>query len=73
MPGYIVLRHDRNRTGGGVCLYVRSDLAFNPCFDLQKDGVETVWAEVLLPKTLPILTGVCYRPPKQCEFYELLE
>ena len=61
MPSDTILRLDRNRDGGGVCLYyVRSDLAFNPRFDLQKDGIETVWAEVL--------TGVCYWPPKQCDF-----
>ena len=68
MPGYIILRHDRNRNGGGAWSYVPNDSAFNPRFDLQKDGVETVWAEVLLPKTHPILIGVCNRPPKQCEF-----
>ena len=71
---YSILRHDRNRNGGGVCInYLRSDLAFNPRQDLQPDGVESVWAEVLLPKTRPILTGICYRPPRQCDFYELLE
>ena len=56
LPGYSILRHDRNRNGGGVCIYLRSDLAFNPRQDLQSDGVESVWAEVL-PKTRPILTG----------------
>ena len=73
LPGYSILRHDRNRKGGGVCIYLRSDLAFNPRQDLQSDGVESVWAEVLLPKTRPILTGICYRPPRQCDFCELLE
>ena len=55
-----------------VCIYLRSDLAFNPRQDLQTDGVESVWAEVL-PKTRPILIGICYRLPRQCDFYELLE
>ena len=35
--------------------------------------MESVWAEVLLPKTRPILTGIFYWPPRQCDFYELLE
>ena len=28
---------------------------------------------MILPKTRPILTGVCYRPPKQGDFFDLLE
>ena len=73
IPGYIIHRRDRNRNGGGVCIYIKSDLAFNPRPDLSHDGLESLWVEVLLPKTPPILTGVCYRPPKQNDFYELLE
>ena len=71
--GYSILRHDRNRHGGGVCLYIRSDISFSPSIDLQTNNVETVWSEVLLPKTRPILTGICYRPPKQSDFVDLLE
>ena len=41
--------------------------------DLQTDNLETVWAEVLLPKTRPILTGICYRPPRQSDFFDVLE
>ena len=44
--GYTILRHDRNRHGGGVCLYIRSDISFSPRTDLQTDNLETVWAEV---------------------------
>lgn len=29
--------------------------------------------ELPLPKSKPIIKGVCYRPSKQTEFYELLE
>ena len=72
IPGYLIVRHDRNRTGGGVCLYIRSDIAFNPKNDIGAD-LETVWAELYLPKTKPILVGVCYRPPKQMDFFSLLE
>lgn len=32
-----------------------------------------MWSEIILPKTRPILVGVCYRPPKQNNFYELSE
>lgn len=74
IPGYIIQRKDRQHTGGGVYTYIHTDLAFNPCIDLvSADDTETVWVEILLLKSHPILTGVCYRPPKQMDFYERLE
>ena len=63
--GYSVLRHDRNREGGGVCVYVRNDFAFNPRPDLHDDRIEAIWFDLLLPKSKPITIGVCYRPPDE--------
>ena len=73
LPGYVVQRKDRERSGGGVCMYIRSDLAFNPRPELSTDQLETLWIEILLPKTKPILVCVCYRPPHQNDFYKLFE
>ena len=72
LSGYYIYRRDRNRHGGGVCLFIRSDITFNPHHNLQVDGLESAWVEVILPKTKPIIV-VCYRPPKQTDFYKLLE
>ena len=72
IPGYHFLRKDRNREGGGVGLYIRSDLTFNHRTDLDSD-IETVWCDLLLPKTKPIVIGVCYRAPRQTEFFDKLE
>ena len=58
LPGYVVQRKDRERSGGGVCMYIRSDLAFNPRPELSTDQLETLWIEILLPKTKPILVCV---------------
>ena len=73
IDGYIVHRRDRNRHGGGVCLFTMSDIAFNPEPDLSTDDLESLCVNILLPKTKPILVGVCYRPPTQFNFYKLLE
>ena len=73
IPGYNIHRRDRDRHGGGVCLYIKSNLPFNPRRDQEVEGLEAAWVEILLPKTRPIAIGVCYRPPKQQNFYELLE
>lgn len=58
---------------GGVCIYVRDDLSFNPRDELLHDELEATWIEILLPKTKPILCGGVYRPPQQCKFYKLIE
>lgn len=72
--GYTILRKDRNRCGGGVCMYVREDIAYT---SLQLDSVnntdEMLCVELLLPKTKPIIVGTCYRPPQQSSFVEQFE
>lgn len=70
---YQITRKDRNRQGGGVCIYVRNDIIFNHRSDLNHDELEAVWVELLLPRTKPILTGAIYRPPKQNSFYQDFE
>ena len=62
IPYYTVIRKDRNREGGGVCMYIRTDLAFNQRNDISDDQLEMLWIELLLPHTRPILICTCYRP-----------
>ena len=57
IPGYCVVRRDRDRNGGGVCVYVKSDMAYNVRPDLAHDNLEMVWVELLLPHSKPILVG----------------
>ena len=73
MLGYTVVHKDRNRNGGGVCLYVRSDISYNPRTDLLCDELESVWIDLLLPMALPITVGACYRHPTQDNFLDLME
>ena len=73
IDNYVVLRKDRDRHGGGVCQFIRKDLAFNPQPHLEKDGMESIWTRILLPKTKPFIVGTCYRPPHQNDFYSNLE
>ena len=73
IENYSVVRSDRSRNGGGVCMYIRNDLAFSLLQDLKIEGIESIWIEILLPKTKPIVVGACYRPPKQNDFLELFE
>ena len=73
IEGYNILRRDRQTHAGGVCMYVRSDLAYNPREDLQNENLEDLWLELLLPKTKPIVIGTCYRAPNNSKLTESLE
>ena len=73
IDNYTVRRNDKNRHGGGVCMYIRRDLAFNSVDELCHDDIEATWIELLLPKTKPILCGVLYRPLDQSDFYDVFE
>ena len=71
---YSILRRDRKREGGGggVCIYIRNCFIFKLRDDICTP-LETMWAELYLRKTRPILIGVCYRPPKHTDFFNVLE
>ena len=73
VENYVCIRKDRNRHGGGVAMYIRNDIAHDVRSDLSHNELEALWVNILLPKTKPILVGVCYRPPNQNNFYSYLE
>ena len=73
VPGFSVVRQDRNRHGDGVALYVRNEIAFNPRPDLSVDDLEATWVELLLPRSKGILVCSCYRPPSDSNFLNKLE
>ena len=63
IEGYNIVWLDRNREGGGVCIYVRDDIAFNVRNELTVDELEGIWIDILLPKTKPILIGLSLSVP----------
>ena len=62
IDGFCTLRKDRNREGGGVCTFIRNDIAFRSREDFAHDSLEATWFELLLPKSKPIIVGTVYRP-----------
>ena len=73
IDGFCTLRKDRDRKGGGVCTFIRNDIAFRTRDDLAHDSLEATWFELLLPKSKPIVIGTVYRPPEQNNFVEHFE
>ena len=73
IDGLCTLRNDRKREGGGVCTFIRNDIAFRSRVDLAHESLEATWFELLLPKSKPIVIGTVYRPPDHNNFVEHLE
>ena len=73
IDGYNLIRRDRDTHAGGVCIYIREELAFNPRNDLQNINLEDLWVEILIPRTKPIIIGTCYKSPDNNNLTECLE
>ena len=67
IQGYNLIRNDRNRNGGGVACSIRNDIHFNIREEFI-DEMESIFFNILLPKSKPILVGVLYRPPNEINF-----
>ena len=65
--GYDFIRKDRcktvNQTGGGVILYFRNSLNCRHKPELEISNIETLWSEIALQNSKPILVCTVYRPP----------
>ena len=72
IEGYDLLRLDRSRRGGGVACYVKKSLAYNYRDNFCKN-TESIFIDIFLPKTKPILIGILYRPPDKNDFVKNLE
>ena len=73
IDGYNLVRRDRDGHAGGVCAYIRDDLAFNVRQDLNNCDLEDLWFEILLPKSKPLYIGICYRTNNNIKFLDCLE
>ena len=73
ITNYSVIRKDRNRNGGGVCMYVNSSINYITRPDLSHEAIESVWIEIIVEKSKPVLVATVYRPPGQNDFYDILE
>ena len=66
LTGFDIIRKDRlhnGRSGGGVCIYLRSSLNFRIREDLLNDNLECIVVEISNTRSKPFLVGTWYRPP----------
>ena len=59
---YDLIRADRSRSGGGVCLYVKNSINYLNRNDLVGDNLEAICIEVFKPSSASCIVGTIYRP-----------
>ena len=68
---YDLIRRDRNRNGGGVACYIKSDIGY-----IQKqyfrEEIKNIFFEILLPKTKSQVVGIIYRLPSENNILEIV-
>ena len=62
IPGYDIVRLDRNRNGGGVAIFIRENISYFIRQDLVIDTLELLCIEVRKQKSKPFLIATWYRP-----------
>ena len=74
LDGYSVERNDRNRRGGGVAAFVSNTINYIRKYEFEHPDIESVWVEIKLTNSRPILIGTFYRPPKSgLDYYEVID
>ena len=63
IPGYDIIRRDRDRNGGGVAIYIRSIISYKNHIEVIPDNLESICLEIQKPKSKPLLIVTWYRPP----------
>ena len=65
--GFDHIRKDRSvtqdKSGGGLILYFRNNINCKHRPEFEISNIETIWAEITLPKSKPFLICTAYRPP----------
>ena len=67
IKNFDLIRADRSRKGGGVACYIRKSLSYN-LKEKFCPNTESIFIDIFLPKSKPLLIGILYRPPDKPEF-----
>ena len=74
LVGYNIVRQDRNRNGGGVCVYIRTSIEFRRRLDLENDSLEMIALDIKKPNSRSFLVSCWYRPPHSpVECFDIFE
>jgi len=61
--GYDLIRKDRLRHAGGVCIYIKSNIENKIHNNIIPENTEAICVEILNPSSKRFYIIACYRPP----------
>ena len=71
---YNLIRRNRNRSGGGVCAYIRNRINYRRRWDLENEFLELLALEINKQNYKPLLVFCWYRPPhSSIEHFDVFE
>ena len=74
IDGYDIIRADRNRNGGGVCIYIRCHVKYEEHLDLIPTGLEAVCVEIKQANSRYfIISSICRPPSAPVEMFSKIE
>ena len=63
IDSYDLIRFDRSRKGGGVCMYVKNSHSFLERNDLMRENLKASFIETHKPSSASFVVRTIYRPP----------
>ena len=74
LHGYTIIRRDKNKHGGGVCVYLRDSISCKRLHEFEDKNLEMIALEIQKPNSKPFLFTAWYRPPKlDSEYFKYFE
>ena len=69
---YRIIRRDRKRGGGGLLVYIRSNVTAHRQINLEPEGVESICLDVKGYANNWFLICACYRSPGKCKITDFI-
>ena len=67
VDGYSLVRFDQSRRSGGDACYIKISIAYS-YKDSFCSNTKSIFVDIFLPKSKPILLDILYRPPNKSDF-----
>ena len=71
-PKYRIIRKDRKKGGGGLLVYIRSNVTAHRQIKLKSDGIESICLDVKGCAKNWFLICACYRSPGKCKITKFI-
>ena len=69
IDGYEFVKRNRvSGKGGGVAMYIKSNIHFKRRYDLENNDLESIWVEIFIKHSKSLLVSSYYRPPEGSDY-----